>query len=506
MTGNDGAFEFNGLAPGKYSLEAARRGFITSAFEAHENFSTAIVTGGEPDSEHLVFRLTPQAVLTGKVLDEIGDPVRRANVSLYRQDQTTGVSQVRKTATDQADDRGVYEFPGLAPGTYFLSVNARPWYATHPRSRSTGQDVSDSNRNTPGVETPLAAHSLDVTYATTFYPDATDSDDATPIPLRGGEHMSADIHLAPVPALRIVIGTPGPAEHGFNMPTLLKKSFDSMENVTGMLVGANDPSDDQRASNFSPLPNGTIELTGIPPGKYTVYVPENGGDPMQGALSEVELNQNGQLLDPSSGNPVSSLKFNVQIVGQRQIPEQLVLALRNGEQKVVVASRVDAKGESTFVHIPPGKYNLLAATPGMDYEVTQITTGGSPGKGNALEIGAGSTIEGEVTLIGGSGRVQGVAKRNGKGVAGAMIVLVPNGPDANSELFRRDQSDSDGSFSLGTIIPGQYTIVAIENGWDLDWSKPGVIAHYLPRGHTVTVGAGARATVDLSEPIEVQSR
>ena len=228
---------------------------------------------------------------------------------------------------------------------------------------------------------------------------------------------------------------------------------------------------------------------------------------MQGALSEVELNQNGQLLDPSSGNPVSSLKFNVQIVGQRQIPEQLVLALRNGEQKVVVASRVDAKGESTaFVHIPPGKYNLLAATPGMDYEVTQITIGGSPGKGNALEIGAGSTIEGEVTLIGGSGRVQGVAKRNGKGVAGAMIVLVPNGPDANSELFRRDQSESHGSFSLGTIIPGQYTIVAIENGWDLDWSKPGVIAHYLPRGHTVTVGAGARATVDLSEPIEVQSR
>jgi protocatechuate 3,4-dioxygenase beta subunit len=507
MTGDDGAFEFRGLPPGKYSLEAARRGFITSAFEAHENFSTAIVTGGDSDSEHLVFRLTPQAVLTGRVLNEAGEPVRNAVVSLFRQDQTTGVSQVRKINNDQTDDRGVYEFSGLPSGAYFLAVDAKPWYAVHPRSIPNGQDMSDPNASTPAATTaPVAAHSLDVTYATTFYPDTTDSDDATPIPLRGGEHMSADIHLAPVPALRIVVSMPGSPEHGFSMPALLKKSFDSMENVTGILMGGNDPSDDQRASNFLPLPNGTIEIIGIPPGKYTVYVPDSSGDPSQGALAEVELNQNGQQLDPSSGNPVSSLKFKVQIVEQRQIPAQLVLALQNGEHKVVVASRVDTKGESTFVHIPPGKYNLLAATPAMDYEVVRIKTGGSSTKGHTVEIAAGSTIEGEVTLVGGSGRVQGVAKSNGKGVAGAMVVLVPADPEANSELFRRDQSDSDGSFSLGTIIPGQYTIVAIENGWDLDWSKSGVIAHYLPKGHKVTVGAAAQATVDLPEPIEVQPR
>jgi hypothetical protein len=30
-------------------------------------------------------------------------------------------------------------------------------------------------------------HEFDVTYPTTFYPDATDSDQAVPIPLRGGE-------------------------------------------------------------------------------------------------------------------------------------------------------------------------------------------------------------------------------------------------------------------------------------------------------------------------------
>ena len=87
-----------------------------------------------------------------------------------------------------------------------------------------------------------------------------------------------------------------------------------------------------------------------------------------------------------------------------------------------------------------------------------------------------------------------------------MVVLVPSDPETKDEQFRRDQSDSDGSFSLPNVIPGQYTIVAIADGWDLDWSKPGVIAHYLPKGHKVTVAAAAHTTVDLPEPLEVQPR
>ena len=79
-------------------------------------------------------------------------------------------------------------------------------------------------------------------------------------------------------------------------------------------------------------------------------------------------------------------------------------------------------------------------------------------------------------------------------------------PEANAELFRRDQSDSDGSFSLNTVIPGEYTIVAIENGWDLNWSQPGVIAHYLPQGRKIVVPSTAQEPVRLSEPVEVQPR
>ena len=78
ITTDDGRFTFASLYRGKYSLEGAKRGFIPAAYEQHEQFSTAIVTGTDFNTEDLVLRLTPLALLSGKVIDESGDPVRKA--------------------------------------------------------------------------------------------------------------------------------------------------------------------------------------------------------------------------------------------------------------------------------------------------------------------------------------------------------------------------------------------------------------------------------------------
>jgi hypothetical protein len=92
-----------------------------------------------------------------------------------------------------------------------------------------------------------------------------------------------------------------------------------------------------------------------------------------------------------------------------------------------------------------------------------------------------------------------------------MVVLVPaarttSDLDALDGLFRRDQSDSDGSFSLRDVVPGQYILVAIEDGWTLDWAEPQVIARYLPAGIAVTVSDKPGKLVTLSDPVPVQIR
>jgi hypothetical protein len=65
-------------------------------------------------------------------------------------------------------------------------------------------------------------------------------------------------------------------------------------------------------------------------------------------------------------------------------------------------------------------------------------------------------------------------------------------------LFRRDQSDSDGTFTLREILPGRYTVVAIERGWDLDWQDPAVLKPYLAHGEVVDVAANKTYKLSLN--------
>src|SRR5271156_2857071 len=110
VTSENGHFEFSELKPGKYSLRGAKQGFISSAYDEHEGFSTAIVTGPEFATEKLVLRLTPMAIIMGHVFDEAGAPVRDARLGLYLEDHGEGMVRINRTGSSTTDDRGFYDF------------------------------------------------------------------------------------------------------------------------------------------------------------------------------------------------------------------------------------------------------------------------------------------------------------------------------------------------------------------------------------------------------------
>jgi hypothetical protein len=72
-------------------------------------------------------------------------------------------------------------------------------------------------------------------------------------------------------------------------------------------------------------------------------------------------------------------------------------------------------------------------------------------------------------------------------MAGAMVLLVPNDPVNEQVLCRRDQTDSDGTFTLAGVVPGKYRLLAIQNGWDLEWLNPGVLNPYLHQAVPIEV-------------------
>ena len=482
ITSENGKFEFNAVPAGKYSLAGAKRGFISAGYDQHDQFSTAIVTGAGLDTETLVLRLAPDAVISGKVLDESNEPVRQATVTLYYDDHSSGVDQIRQFRSAQTNDLGEYELTPLRPGTYFLSASGKPWYAIHPRS-----DTAQSEAQHQPEALIFVDRALDVAYPVTYYPDVTEADDAMPIPIRGGERVEADIHFNPVPSLRILFHVPDPGNHSFFFPQIQQPAFDGFAAVgAGVARG---------------ISSGLVEVTGIPAGHYNVHL-YGPGQGMQ--MSGVDFTKDGDEIDVTKAEAASSLKFSVQIT-EGEPAERLSVSLRSGT-RTVGASQFDSKGEAELQQVAAGKYEVLVWGPGKRYSVAHMAVDGAQISGHTLSVAAGSSPSVSLAVVTGNAEIQGTVTRAGKGVAGAMVVLVPKNPEADRDLFRRDQSDLDGTFLLQNVIPGSYTLLAIENGWDLEWSQPGVIASYLKHGRRIEVGNQGSGAINVAEAIEVQSR
>ena len=119
---------------------------------------------------------------------------------------------------------------------------------------------------------------------------------------------------------------------------------------------------------------------------------------------------------------------------------------------------------------------------------------------------AGESQQWTAEVASGKTSIEGFVKRGGKAASGVMVVLIPSDPETHQDLFRRDQSDLDGSFVLRDVIPGSYTVVAIEDAWGFDWSKPTLLTRYANHGQAVTVGELMQGAVSLLDAVEVQAR
>jgi len=480
ITEEDGGFSFAGLDAGKFSLEALRRGFVTGGFDQHGSFSTAIVTGAGLDTEHLLFRLTPQSYIFGQVLDENGDPVRGAAVRLYREDREDGVNQVVPSRPSKTDDLGMYELGPNSPGTYFVSVRASVWYAVHPQ-----QADSNTQRETMSRVDP----SLDVAYPVTYYGDETNTDEGVPIQLKGGERFRADIHLAPVPALHLLVHVPAGAPNF--APAFLSLQQSGLDN--GFLPGVQE-------RIVSP---GVREVTGVPEGNYTVNIFDQATGQMR--TTQVSATIQGQDVDATGGEPTAVVNVSVQLPEERSFPSGLYVGLQVPKGMVKTVGEVDAKGEA-HLQVPSGEYQLVGWGERKRYSVLGLSLGGQSVGGEKIHVDPGATLAVAATLASGQGSLEGVVKKGTTPVASAMVVLVPDDPAEHPDFFRRDQSDLDGTFALRSLVPGKYTVIAIENGWDLEWSRPDIIASFLARGQKVVVGDQRTEAIKLADPVQAQER
>ena len=241
-TDAQGAFEFRDLPAGRWDLSASKAGFVTMRFGQRRAFE-----GGRPIEvvdaqviEKVTLALPRGAAITGRILDEFGDPVAGARVQALRYQLVQGTRRMQPTGMNaQTDDTGAFRLYGLMPGDYFVSATLRAF-------------PSDDVADTTG-------------YAPTYYPGTGSVSEAQRIPLEVGEEASISFGLMAVRTARvsgIVLNSEGGALANGMVALLPSDSSGQFQIGFG---GGN-----------RVRPDGSFLLTNVAPGSYTLMA-TNGG-------------------------------------------------------------------------------------------------------------------------------------------------------------------------------------------------------------------------------------
>ncbi len=489
-TGSDGRFVFENLTRGKFTLSAQGRGFSEQAYQQHAPFSTAVAVGPDVISDNLIFELVPDASISGTVLDEENEAVRNGDVMLFARDGATGRMESRAQAT--LEDQGRYHFGHLSPGVYFLAVSAQPWYATDPPiARNAAQLYTEGEAQTYKDPPPVAEASedspLDLTYRITFYADAVEGESASPIQLHPGERASADITLRAVPALHLTVRNASTDPNQPGSAQVQQKVF----NRTLLPILA----------RIQPGAHGTLRLSGIPPGHLILKLRSFTGKDWKTQVREVDISSDGEIDAADNSFFPVSIHGRVQIPGQAALGPGSYIRFNNRETNESFGGPVSPKGEFEISQIITGTAEYEVAMINARGSIVQrVTATGAKVIGRTLVLPRSGTVDLTVTMSGQAARIDGTVLRDGKSMSQAMVVLVPESLQGNVDLIRRDQSDSDGTFSLYQVLPGRYRVVAIANGWELDWQNPAILRPYLE--HSEPIEVTSARTYKISVPVQ----
>ena len=471
-TDAEGKFRFENVPPGTYWLTVKKVGFEDVHYSAKggrtDEGASFHLAAGQALTEVAV-RMVPHGSISGRVLDEDGDPFPTANVTAQKYVYSGGHRRLMPADMAQTNNRGEFTLSKLPPGTYFLCADV--------------QNMAFGERPAP----PPADGSPETAYVGTYYPSALSAAEAQKVEVAaGGEVNGIAILLRKSRVVRMSGKLVDAAGAPIRAAQVMIMDVSRVGSMSMRMV--NDP-------------EGKFELTNLQPGAYTAMIMQ-----MQGSSPKVTMLP---LLVPDKNTenlklgplPEGTIQGGVTVEGDSKLPLENFTAMLTPSQAVVmpITAKADSAGAFALEHIVPASYDLaLSHLPGETY-VKSVVFNGREVAGQTLDCSSSASGTLRIVLGTDGGQVDASVMREDQHAAGATVLLLPADPARRTpDNIRTEWSDQSGHALVHNVPPGDYLAFAWEKIEDGQWFDPDFIK--TVEGHAVKV----RVTSKGSGKIELK--
>ncbi|MBI2688040.1 MAG: carboxypeptidase regulatory-like domain-containing protein [Acidobacteria bacterium] len=482
-TDAEGKFRIEKVEPGNYFLMAERQGFVRQTYGGRSMFmmgTTITVTAGA-ELKTLHFRMIPHAVLTGRVLDEEGEPLARTQVQVLHRRYFQGKTQLVPTGGGQSNDNGEFRIADIAPGRYWIAVvyYGRQMFGDGPARNTAGQPEEE--------------------YVTTYYPSAADEPGAQPLEVEAGQQLSGlDVRMRKSRVYRI-----SGKVTGSGTPQQVRVML--MPRTTGVSMAG------FGRSSSAVKADGTFEVGGAQTGSYNLVAMSSQG--MMSTMGQVAVdvgreNVEGVVLTLGSA---STVRGGIRVDGSL---EQLEKA--QGKKITFEAARIQLapidgigfnapnsalKPDGSFVMENAGaqKYRVSVYNLPAGLWVKAVRSGDQDVTEQGLDLSSGGGANVEVVLGTGAGQISGaVQDGKQKPAPGSMVTLIPDPMLKHlSDRVRLVMADQNGQFTLKSITPGEYKLYAWEDVEPGSYSDPEFLKPHDGAAKKMTVKADGSEQVTV---------
>ena len=438
MTDADGRYEFADLAAGRYMITASKGSYVPLLYEQKrpdDQIKPLQVRDGQT-IDRADFRLPRGAVLTGRIVDEYGDPLSNIQVAMIRPMFFNGGRRMMNAGrVVSTDDLGEFRLFGVPPDDYYLQAT---WRSSNPIPPPGGR-AEDSTG-----------------YEQTFFPGVVDAAKAQKFTLNAGDLVSELVFTM------VSVKT----------ATISGRATDSQGRPTqGSVVLMRDNGTGIPAMGVGIRPDGTFALAGVVPGAYTLRAQPGGPGGEIGTLEIVVAGEDiADLQIVTAGPSTIAGRIVIDAAATAPPPPLTIMAVPLANDTMfgggMQSSRIFDDG-SFEVRARAGRNRIVLSGVGSAWQIRSVKVGAADVTDVGVDVKPNQNVDrievevtNRVTTLSGM-----VADARGEPVKNKGVIVFPQDRDRwnlHPRYHGSGRSDDEGRYKVTGLPPGSYYIVALD--------------------------------------------